>query len=263
MHHIILKYRNILGIRRTIERHCPTEWNELTQKQLLGVLHLLSTLNDKYLFRIQVVKLLLNLNEYQYYLMSTEQLIQLFEYFSWIEEEIHLTNCPLDCILKSYYGPPDELAGFTGLEWILADDAYLRYREGDEPALDTLVAVLYRPAACNAKPGTVDPREEFNPDLVDTRAKFIAQMDHIEKIVILRFYESCRYEWEQTYNRVFSGSESNAENYGWAEVFLAMAENGSLGKLDDVEKAPITTIFLKMQIDHKNYEQFKLKNQLT
>lgn len=263
MHHIVLKYRNRLGIRRTIERHCPAEWDELTQKQLLGVLHLLSTLNDKYLFRVQVVKLLLKLSWYQYYLMSTEQLIQLFEHFSWIEEEIHLRNCPLPCILKSYHGPPAELARFTGLEWILADDAYLRYREGDDLALDTLIAVLYRSKAANVKPGVVDIREEFNPDLVDTRAKFVAKLDPIEKIAILRFYESCRYEWEQTYDRVFSASESNAEHYGWAEVFLAMAENGSLGKLDDVEKAPITTIFLKMQIDHKNYEQFKSKNKLT
>ncbi|MEM8564947.1 MAG: hypothetical protein AAGF85_00705 [Bacteroidota bacterium] len=259
MHHIVLKYRRF-GINRTIEHQAASEWNELNEKQLLEVLRLISTSTKVKEFRLHIVKLLLDLSWFQFKLVNTVQFIQLFDYFRWIEEGISLTRCPIKILLKTYYGPADELSGFTGLEWILADDAYIRYRDGEENALDELIAVLYRPL--DPETSSHDKRETFNSNALEHRAKFLAQVDPLKKLAILRFYESCRQEWEQIYHRVFSGVESNAENYGWAEVFLAIAESGSLGDLEKIEQTPITTIFLKMQVDHKNYEQFKAKNQL-
>lgn len=259
MNHIIIKYPLPFNWTKTIVRKTAACWNELTEKELLQVMKLIDQERDIYVFRLKLLKHLMSLSWFQVFFLSSLEKVQLQQYFRWIEESLELTKTPFRKLNK-FQGPPDELAGLTAKEFLIMDYHYRQYKEGKEEDLDCLIACMYRLRKSGKITPGHDARIAFDEHTVAFRARFFKNVNRYKKLAVLRYYESCRQAWEADYDKVFSGSGGSGDSYGWPEVFLKMAETGTFGSLQQVESTEISKIFLKMEIDIKDYEQFKRKN---
>jgi hypothetical protein len=247
---------------KTTRHTGPGSWNELSRKQLLQVAEIISTEPDTDKQKVKLTKALFGLKWHHIFLMSPEQLAYLNTFFGFILKGNELTDNKILHIRQGrdkYYGPLGDFSTLTAKEWTAADGAFLEYcRSGEEEQLDLLIAILWRPkqgsASSKSEDWRGDYRMPFNQFTAEFRAKRFTKLDRRIKLAILIWYRGCRQEWEQFYERVFSGSGAEqVENYGWMETIQKMSGT-SFGNLHDTELTPMWKLLLKMQIDIKDQE---------
>lgn len=248
---------------KEINRKTPASWDELTGGQFAQVLRLIDVCKDVYTFRIKVVIYFLGLKWWHVMFIDPVQFIQLFEYFTWIEEEHAITRTHFQK-LGDLYGPPDGIVGLTALEFALLDRYYLDYRDGNRESIDLIVACLYRERRKDYSPKKHghDRREEFNPYGVTFIAKKLRKVDHYKKLAVVRYYESYRIRLEENHKEIFTKAETVSRKAGWPDIFMKMAETNVFGNLDAVETAPISMILRKMMNDTLDFEEFKAKHKV-
>jgi hypothetical protein len=263
-----------------IKRQAPGNWNELSKKQLLQLVDILYIPDmDKHEKQIRVTRLLFNLNWIHIMLMSPAQLAWLNTFFYFITdpdkvedeaEKAPLTDNKITVIKQGrdkYYGPVGDFEQLSGREWTAADEAFREYcQTGEEAQLDQLIAILWRPRNTNidmkSESFKGDCRMPYNSFTAEFRAKRFAKLDYRIKLVVLLWFRGCRHEWEQVYEKVFSGSAAeNIENYGWMETMQKLSGT-TFGSLEETENTPMWKLLLKMQIDIKDheYQESKMKN---
>ena len=84
MHDLEIKIpRKFLGFSwyRKIKDDYPEKWNELSLKQLIGVVKALHTTTDKHLFRAFAVGAILGIPRWRLQIFSAELMIQLWRLF--------------------------------------------------------------------------------------------------------------------------------------------------------------------------------------
>jgi hypothetical protein len=248
----------------------PASWNELSRKQLHKVASLLFLLKEDYhKFRIRLTQALTGLKNTHIVTFSPDQLVQLNSLFSFITEENKLTkqlipSFRVGLLGKRLFGPGDGLAYMSANEFMEADGYYLEYQQTKEMQhLDKLIACLYRPAdkAKDTKSESYngDIRVDFNAHTVYRRAKQIAKLKPATKLAILLWYQGCRSDWEQFFDKVFS--EENTESvlhYGWPETIFKLS-GSTFGDLKATGAQPMFNILFKMQVDMKDFEEMKRK----
>jgi len=118
------------------------EWNELTPRQLIGVVKALHTTKDKYLFRAFSIGAILGIKRWRMKMFSAELMIQLWWLFDFIEQDNTLTKNLLPVLkvrtgwLKRtrLYGPGDKLQFVTALEWSWIEKFYNDFHEWGDVA---------------------------------------------------------------------------------------------------------------------------------
>ena len=107
---------------------------------------------------------------------------------------------------RHYYGPGDMLAGVNFTEWIAAENAYFRYRQGDAAQLLRLVAILYRPGGPRQENG--DRREAYSQFRVEDRMlQLSARLKPEVAQAVLYYYNSCRTQKIAANPDLFPGKE--------------------------------------------------------
>ena len=244
-----------------------TTWNELTARQLVGVVRALHMASDKYEWRLLALAAVLGISPWWYRFFAAELVVQLWWMFDFLEKGNSLTKNLLPTIrvripgkwrYEYLYGPGDELQYVTALEWMYAERFYEDFREtGNREDLNRFVACLYREK--NKKdvfePGyDGDRRRAFNTNTIDKRVKILARVDVYVLLAIMHWYEGCRAAIERQFDRVFTrDGESPREHYGWPEVFMKIAERGIFGDINHVHSTEMTTVLLHMQINAKDF----------
>ena len=151
----------------------------------------------------------------------------------------------------AWHGPLDQLAGLTFEEWIAAEDAYFRHRQGQPGQLQRLVAVLYRPAANRPQPNG-DRREPFSQYSVEARALVLAELRDEHRQAILFFYDSCRSSIIARFSDLFPGKEFDDDpatkpvnptrNY----LMLMRELAGSPDRFELIGQQPLSNIFFDL-----------------
>lgn len=298
MHRVEIKYDlNLLGIRlpRTLRRDVPECWDELTEKQLDGVMELLYMPLEERQRQLLCLKVLFNVRFGLFFGMSVEDVDACLWLTYFIFDNITLTKNKKPIIYAKrgeYYGPVDGLKSISAAEFMDSDRYFMNYLKASDLRkagkdrtkvlvdghdadhwLDMFVAVLYRPmdVAKYAKwkkvnmrgwvlkkkkrKVDVDVRVDFDQDTVAARKVVMQQLSKASKLGILNGYRSCRNVWERALPNVFSGDNKSKAADYGWFEVMKNVSSADFGTLEQKERVPMFTIFLSMEVDIKNEKE--------
>src|SRR5690606_20317237 len=178
----------------------------------------------------------------------------------------NLTENKIDTIKANgvtLFGPIGNFETLSAEEWTDADNAYMDYSQSKDPtALDRMVAILFRERVKDVSPDvlywTGDYRIAYNEHQVKLRTRYIERIDPRIKLAVLIWYQGCRHEWEEVFERVFKGSKEDIENFGWQETIQKIS-GSTFGNLKETERTPMYKLMLNMEITLKDEEIRKQK----
>ncbi|MEH0156421.1 hypothetical protein V6R21_19895 [Limibacter armeniacum] len=266
----------------------PKNYNELTRKQLLNIIRIRFTgyPDDwkKYLIIRQLIPIFhLYCFRWPFFKFTNVDLVDWQRFFSYpfLYEKPILTRAILDKFRiggKTYYGPSDNCANLTFVEFIKCETFLERYRQtSEEHWLHSIIAVLYRPkknilirvmekAMVFGFEPSDDIRQKYNDALLAKRAEQFAKLAPEVKEAVLIFYESCRHNiiTHPGFNLVFKkntgGEGKSNKDYGWAHVLKSRAEKAD--NFERWEQLRLTTVLFDLNEDirQQNEREAKLNN---
>lgn len=230
----------------------PTEWNELSRRQLIQVMECLFLREyNMEQGKLKLLKILTGMSWWQFFRCQPEDFEEYLYLADFLLQERTGLTKQLIPEWRGLYGPCDNMSNLIMQEMTFADLHFMKWAENrsDLSALDKLVATLYRPA----KPGydflrdpDGDSREEFNPNVCDWRAEhFISKWELPVKLAIAWWYDACRWQIVDNNDEVFGGT-GEPSKYGLVSMMMSVAEDGVLGTFNDVEKQYVTIVLMKI-----------------
>ncbi len=268
---IELKYhRPILGAT-TYSVPVPTSWEELTPEQLLRVGHLLYARKlDIYRFRVELLRILVQLKWHHLMMLGGAYLVELFPFVSFIEENIDLRTQKIPEIkigLTRYFGPIGDFATLRAEEWTACDEAFLDFKESQDPThLDKLVAILFRRRQKGMWTGhsqwAGDYREPYREHTVARRQEAFQKIDQRIRYATLIWWIGCRLEWEELFERVFKSKSEGPESFGWEETLMKLS-GAEFGTDSETRSTHMYKLMLKMESSLKDDEYRREQERLT
>ena len=154
--------------------------------------------------------------------------------------------------LKSCHAPADALTDMTFGEYRMAQEYLRLYRSGDEGAVDVLISILYRPI----KDGVRIP---FCPTDCRNRARHAKRLPQSVKFYALSWFAYCDNYIktgtiavegiEMSLSSLFTPDDSGdrtGANLGFLGIQLAIADAGTFGDTEGVDRANLYMVLLKL-----------------
>ena len=232
----------------------PTEWNELSQVQLLAVME--TIFMRQYTSEqgeLKLLKILAGLNFLQFFRTKpTEMAEYLYLTKFLLAEQSGLTKQLLP-VYEDMYGPAGNFDNLIMKELVISDALFMQWSEDKEniSLLNNFCALLYRPAKLNYdhdKNPEGDPREPFNQNLSEWNAKnIICKWPMKVKLAIIYWYDACRWQLVEDNDEVFGEDSGNdVSKYGMVAVMLDVAESHALGDFTSVENHYVKTVLMQV-----------------
>lgn len=246
-------------------------WDELSREQVAALLPLLYGFYPNPIRqRLEVLRVLLGISPALLLCLTAVQLIEIEWLADFVlDEPVALTRQLLPQVRPAwyrpaYYGPADELANVSFLEFAFADAYFVAYANTRETRwLDSLVATLYRPQRRRYRPHAADyggdRRADFNENLLEAHTARLARLPEATKLLVFTFYQGCRRALEQRYPLVFTpAGEAQARSHpdGWAFVLREMS-GGAFGSFAETGRQAAGQLLAKMQDDQQRAEELQ------
>lgn len=238
----------------------PESHNELTDRQLIRLASLLLSGVHIDAAILQALRILLNMSKLRFALLRPEIKERLIDYCQWAISENGLTSQLIpsfrrSLLEKKLYGPTSALDNLRLKEFHACEVRYRMMIDGNDDALDELIAVLYRPADKGydfKRDPNGDCREPYNANTIAYRSRQIKCWPLAVKHAILMFYDGCRQQLVSDYPRVFSGTEGDADNKadfrGMLMMIRGLASDGKYGTVDEVEDLYLVTALSEIEL---------------
>jgi hypothetical protein len=263
----------------------PTSYNEVDEKQFDLICQLLA--NNTPGNQLKTLYYLLRLQLWNWHRRKQNQVIKLLNaewvhtlltdktLLGWIFEDPKLHKYFIQsfwCRGLYYVGPAKRILNISASEFVFAYTFYKQYSQTkDSKALDSLMAVLYRPlnplyllnAFTYGYAG--DQRISLNTFLFEKRIKRFATLPHALKLGIFMQFSSAwaQFETKKEFEYVFrkvGDSTAKEDPFVWEKIMMKMAEQGTFGTYNDVQKMDKDRFFLCMQ---KNIEEYVAQKDAT
>lgn len=197
--------------------HTPSEWNELTLKQLLFVAPRVMMMNKSQRLLSEILFNFIGLKVKKLDEMNLSQLIGLFPAVNWLFKSSQLTKNLLKEITigdETFVGPEDELKDITVSQFAFADKFLNTFlKKKDEQFLDLLVATIYHPKG-----------EKFRKEEIENTAEYIHQLELDKRLAILAFFIGSRNKIAENNKDIFKKSNKvNRSKTGWLGFFYQLA----------------------------------------
>ena len=248
----------------------PSEWNELTKKQVLFVsrlFHKQITIVD---FKFRALLNFLSVSQKVIKRIHPEDAYFLCESLDFLFKEVSLTKNLLPVITtgrRKYLGPADAMMNCTFGEFMMANsllDSFSMTKE--QKYLDEMVAVFYRPRKLfwfirKAYSDNQDPRRKFVNRSLKHRCQRIARLDYDVKYSVFLFFSGVLNSLPLLYPYVYeqqggTGSEDN----GWASLIISLADGKTDDKsLETVMNSNLYNVFIGLNKKAKEYHEYMYK----
>jgi hypothetical protein len=253
-----------------IRRSLPSEWNELSRKQLLYVSRLFSEQLTIVDFRVKALFEFLSIRRKTFKLIAPEDAFTLCESLDFLNKEVNLTRnlIPvIKAILRKYYGPADNMVYCTFGEFTLACSALDEYQKtGEVKHLDQLVAILYRPqkffwSIRKYFTDNQDPRAKFMNRTLKKRACKLGKLDHCLKYSIYLFFNGVLNSLPTLYPYVYKQKgETEDQDNGWASLIISLADGKTDDKsLETIMNSNLYNVFIGLNKKAKEYHEYMSK----
>jgi hypothetical protein len=228
----------------------PDRWNDLSGKQVIAIMKIFCSETDlpvhiagpkffKILSNASWLKLCLNS-------LDVQENIHLVEWLFEPDQKNILTKNPIPK-RKRLYGPADRLDNLCAKEFFWAQHFYDAWTDSKSVNdLNKLVATLYRRA--NPKYNVTkddDIRESFNSNAIDFYEKKVRRWPLQVKFTIAHWFKHCFLWYKQSYKEAFEPGGEIAR-FGFASVLRGIAERGTHGTFEQVEKINIHLLFIEL-----------------
>jgi len=272
----------------------PSSWEECTQRQIRHIFrltpHLLSGKIDLTTYKLALFYALTGLRMANPELgdrhLTTEQRMEKYDNIRRACETIGFmfdhtedgktvfsyneVNCQIPYLTvrgRKWMAPAPALTGMTFGEYRMAMDQMMKYRSGIKEAGNTMMAILYRPVRMRS-----GMRIPFDADECSRRGRKLAIANDVVFYAATwlascdRFLKTQNFEVEgHTVNlsclfRVEDNeSEGETESLGLIGVQLALAESGTFGDMEGVDRANLYTVLLKLYQWKKEHDKIRKK----
>jgi hypothetical protein len=242
--------------KKHITLRMPSDWDELTTKQLLAVieisLHPTLPLAEKKTMLLQKIS---GVSLRLFSQFTTIQIISIYDVVEVFLAEPQLSRNPYPvlklnkwklCLKGSLVGPADNLSNISFDEFLEAEDGYFDYCEALKPkytdsvavakALDHIIAALFRPKTKSKTTQGGDMREAFEAHKVTNRQPMVEHVPQLCKLAILYYYQGSRNMLMEMYPHVFDTSSPEPvepTRDSWLKM-LAKLPNEKFGRISEI-----------------------------
>jgi len=248
----------------------PSDWNELTKKQLLFVSRLFHGQLSVVDFKLRALFDFLSLKKKVLKRIHPEDAYFLCETLDFLFKEVSLSRNLLPTIGTGWtkcIGPSNAMMNCTFGEFTMANsllDSYSKTRE--QKYLDEMVAVLYRRKKWfwlirRAFTDNQDPRKKFVNRSLKKRCSRIATLDFDVKYCVFLFFSGVLNSLPVLYPYVYeqkggAGSEDN----GWASLIISLADGKTDDKsLETVMNSNLYNVLIGLNQKAKEYHEYMSK----
>lgn len=253
----------------------PASWDELSGRQLVRIVGILTGPYMRDVQRIRLLqvllgwswwKMLLTLGMLRFWelpkLQSSLRRLQLFgnavdrtarlaeaaeQLTAFIFEGNTLTKNLLPKY-RGHFGPADSGSNLRMAEFAFAENYFLAWKaEGKTADLNKLVAVLWRPGRNSKERREAgDCRNALVPPLIEQHAAIVDRWPLAVRESMALIYDGIR-KAKLSGNRVFEGKSEEAETlYGLWSVMRQVAKAGHFGTFKDVEDLYVDTVLMEL-----------------
>jgi hypothetical protein len=233
----------------------PQQWNELTKKQLLGIMHVFNQGHPLDVTMVKLLMILTGMKKWQRALVSPHDVNEYLYLTEFLIRENHLTKN----LLPKYagmYGPADNFNNLVMDEFVFSEQFYLDWKADETKIenLNKLVAVLYRPGKNfykgwlynHLKNPSGDHRKPFNENLCMYNSTHSVKLwPHDVKVAIAEWYGACREQMTKDFPAVFS-SGGDLAKYGLLSMMRNVAAGRVHGNFRDVETQFVKMIMIEL-----------------
>ena len=248
----------------------PSDWNELTKKQVLFVSRLFQGQLTMVDFKLRALFDFLSARPKVTKLIHPEDAYFLCETLDFLFNEVSLTRNNLPAIRKGrrkYIGPSDAMMNCTFGEFTMANsllDSFSKTRE--QTYLNEMVAVLYRPKKWfwfirKAFTDNQDPRKKFVNRSLKKRCTRIASVDYDIKYSVFLFFSGVLNSLPDLYPYVYQQKgDAGSEDNGWASLIISLADGKTDDKsLETVMNSNLYNVLIGLNTKSKEYHEYMSK----
>jgi hypothetical protein len=248
-------------------RQTPTEWNELTKKQLLAISMLFLEGCTLFEFKSKALVAILGIKRKLFRQIHPEDAHGLCQTFNFLFKEVTLTRNLIPSIrigVRKYYGPSDALKNFTFVEFTMVHSLYESYQENkDELILDEMMAILYRKkkwfwSIRKYYSDSEDPRIRFRTRSLtkrkDIMSKAKPEVKYSVFLLLTGVLNSFPRLFPNVYRQVDDGSQ---ENNNWISLIISLADGKTDDKsLETIMNSNLYNVFLGLDKKSREYFEF-------
>lgn len=242
----------------TINLTIPTQWNDLTTRQLKKIAVLFQQELKPLLLDYKLLYVLLNVRwwqivKYRKFLIAVKNIHfkDLKEQYKWVYNQTELTTF-IPVLKKQFHAPSDRLSNFTVDEFAHTEDLFLGwYKTKNIEYLHYLTAVLYRENDKKEK------RLPFEKAELEKRAKYFSVLPKSTLLAIALSYQGCRTYITKQFPVIFPKSTATKtsklpSNSGFGKIILHFA-GGKFGTYNETRTTNLYTFLSEFE------EQLKSK----
>ena len=248
----------------------PSNWNELTRKQVLFVSRLFQgqlTMAD---FKLRALFDFLSVKSKVIKRIHPEDAYFLCESLDFLFKEVTLTKNLLPVIgtgWRKWVGPSDAMMNCTFGEFTMANsllDSFSKTKE--QKYLDEMVAILYRPKKWfwlirKGFTDNQDPRQRFASRSLKSRCIRMATVDYSVKYSVFLFFSGVLNSLPALYPYVYEQKgEAGSEDNGWASLIISLADGKTDDKsLETVMNSNLYNVMIGLNKKAKEYHEYMTK----
>ena len=248
----------------------PSDWNELTRKQVLFISRLFQEQLAMMDFKLRVLLKFLSLKQKVIKRIHHDDAYFLCESFDFLFKEVSLTKNLLPVLRtgrRKYFGPEDAMMNCTFGEFTMANsllDSFSKTKE--QNYLDEMVAVFYRPRKWfwfirKSFTDNQDPRKKFVNRSLKKRCQKIFRLDYEIKYSVFLFFSGVLNSLPVLYPYVYQQNEDagSADN-GWASLIISLADGKTDDKsLETVMNSNLYNVLIGLNKKSKEYHEYMSK----
>ena len=248
----------------------PSDWNELTKKQVLFVSRLFQGQLTMVDFKLRALFDFLSARPKVIKRIHPEDVYFLCESLDFLIKEVSLTRNLLPVLRtgrRNYLGPADAMMNCTFGEFTMANsllDSFSKTRE--QNYLDEMVAVLYRPRKRfwfirKFFTDNQDPRKRFVNRSLKKRCNRIAALDYDIKYSIFLYFSGVLNSLPDLYPYVYQQKgDTGIEDNGWASLIISLADGKTDDKsLETVMNSNLYNVLIGLNKKAKEYHEYMSK----
>ena len=245
----------------------PSDWNELTRKQVVFVSRLFQGHLCMADFKLRALFDFLSIRPKIKKRIHPEDAYFLCESLDFLFKEVSLTRNLLLVIRTGWWkfiGPSDAMMNCTFGEFTMANsmlDAFSKTKE--QKYLDEMVAVLYRPRKWfwfirKDLTDNQDPRERFVNRSLKKRCSRIASVDYDIKYSVFLFFSGVLNSLPVLYPHVYQQKgDAGSEDNGWASLIISLADGKTDDKsLETVMNSNLYNVMIGLNKKAKEYHEY-------
>lgn len=278
----------------------PDNWNELNKLQLIQLCSLTKTNIGVNELKIKLVLLWLDLavehkpaidvkdetlyrlrHKRKFYNIAVTDLVAISNKLSWLFKSkktkdgivIEIDSKLIRQLIPEIkigdtvlHGPADAMSNTVFKEYVHIETFYDKYAQThDQEYFNKILAVLYRPRSANYDPEnpTDDIREALNDNLINSRAKWFADVPEDVKLAVFQFYAGTKAFMKKKYPYVFEeGGYKSIHKRDVFDDFIRLTNaltNDDVTKFDDVMEQNTYKVLTTMDELRRKQKEFEAK----